>query len=95
MPVSLDLARHRLLSSHEALVENWESTRHVWQDQVGAAFAKERLEPVAPLDVDQGRWAYPATPFQKPPDTVDDAVRAPATPAGSLEALVSARTCHA
>lgn len=49
MPVSLDLARHRLLSAHEALVENWETTRHVWQDQVGAAFAKERIEPLAPL----------------------------------------------
>ena len=47
--MSLDLARHRLLSSHEALVENWESTRHVWQDQIAAAFARERLEPVAPL----------------------------------------------
>ena len=47
--MSLDLARHRLLSSHEALIENWEATRHVWQDQVGAAFAKERLEPLAPL----------------------------------------------
>ncbi len=50
--MSLDLARHRLLSSHEALVENWEATRQVWQDQVGAAFAKERLDPLMPLVAD-------------------------------------------
>ena len=47
--MSLDVGRYRLLSAHQALLERWEETRLVWQDVVRAEFAKEHLEPLAPL----------------------------------------------
>ena len=47
--MSVDVGRYRLLSAHQALLERWEETRLVWQDVVRAEFAKEHLEPLAPL----------------------------------------------
>jgi hypothetical protein len=46
--MSLDIGRYRLLSAHKALLERWEETRLVWQDQVRAEFAREHLEPLTP-----------------------------------------------
>ena len=47
--MSLDVGRYRLLSAHKSLLERWEETRLVWQDSVRAEFAREHLEPLAPL----------------------------------------------
>ena len=46
--MSLDVGRYRLLSAHKSLLERWEETRLVWQDQVRTEFAKEHLEPLTP-----------------------------------------------
>jgi hypothetical protein len=46
--MSLDVGRYRLLSAHKSLLERWEETRLVWQDQVRGEFAREHLEPLTP-----------------------------------------------
>ena len=46
--MSLDVGRYRLLSAHKSLLERWEETRLVWQDQVRGQFAKEHLELLTP-----------------------------------------------
>ena len=47
--MSLDVGRYRLLSAHKSMLEGWEETRLAWQDSVRTEFAKEHLEPLAPL----------------------------------------------
>jgi hypothetical protein len=46
--MSMDVGRYRLLSAHKNMLERWEETRLVWQDQVRQEFAKEHLDPLTP-----------------------------------------------
>ena len=47
--MSLDVGHYRLVSAHKSLVERWDETCLVWHDPVRAEFAKEHLEPLAPM----------------------------------------------